>query len=122
MRNIVVRQTEASSFVRSVAPLPRFVIGAVVAAFVAYHLPMILVALSGRWINNLTMWLQTAIIMTALIVVNILGNKLRLIWPLGIAVGIVWTLYEISWVMRAQQLEDWPLWWMVVAVPLPICL
>jgi hypothetical protein len=123
MKNIIVQQSKASEWLSELHPTAAFLIGLICSSFLAYYIPMVLVALTGRWINNLTMWLQTAIFMTAFMILNAITSKVgKRDWIVPVLAGTALTLYELSLVARGSRLEDWPTWWMMVALPLPMCL
>ena len=62
---------------RSFAPLPRFVVGLIACAIAAYYVPLILIALTGVWVNSLADAMQLLIVVMVLVIQNLIGNKLN---------------------------------------------
>ncbi len=69
---------------RELDPSLRYAIGLVCCAVVAYYIPSIIIALTGLWVNNLTMLLPLLISATVLVVQNLIGNRLNKILICGL--------------------------------------
>ena len=85
-----------SEALRSINPSLCYVIGLIVCATIAYYLPLILIALTGVWVNNLTMMLQFVVFAAVLTITNLIGNRLsRIFLANAVMVGLAIS-YE-SW-------------------------
>jgi hypothetical protein len=122
MSAITNRQRSPSEFLRKIPPLLRFLLGLFGSAVFAFYVPMILVTFTGKWINNLTMWLEVGLAVTVLMVQNIIGNSIRRIMPTAVVFSGLILLYYAQFLARLTTLGQWREWWQLFFVPLLACL
>jgi hypothetical protein len=106
-----------SEALRSINPSLCFVIGLIVCASLAYYFPLILIALTGIWVNNLTMMLQFMVFVAILIITNCIGNRLRRIFLANaVMVGLAIS-YEAWYYAHGFNWSELSRNWMVFFLP-----
>jgi len=95
----------------------RVSVGLLASAVIACYLPHLIVAATGKWINNLTMWGVMAVYVLVLIVQNLTGVALRRRMAAAVVWAAIWLVYFTIHIVRTKFLKDWSQWWMVLFVP-----
>lgn len=121
-RGITNHQEGLADMLRSLNPFPRFVLGLVGCAVLAYCVPMLVITFTGVWNNILGMWLVNTIVISVLIVQNLIGNKARRVFLTGVAFAALLDFYALSLIVRTRTLRDWNDWWLQLLIPAIVCL
>ncbi len=103
-------------------PTLRFVAGLIFCAVVAYYIPLVLIALTGIWVNNLTMMVQLAVCTAFLIVLNLVGNRLNRVFLTNLVFVMIIDCYEVYDLARTSDWSAWHNWWMLFFFPTAACL
>ena len=107
---------------RELDPRLRFVAGLIFCAVVAYYIPLVLIALTGIWVNNLTMMMQLVICTALLIVLNLVGNRLDKVFLTNIVLAVIVDCYEAFDLTRTSNWSAWHNCWMLFFFPTIACL
>lgn len=112
-KRIINNQRTAVEALLTLKPLPRFVVGLVGSAVLAFYIPLIMITLTGKWINNLTgdAWLANLIGIMVLLAQNLIGNKIKRIMPTGIIFAVLMLCYYGGLIIRGWGWGDWKGWW-----------
>ncbi len=113
---------EMLEVLRELDPRLSFGIGLLFCAIIAYYVPLVLIALTGVWVNNLTMLLPLLIAVTVLVVQNLIGNKLSKLMPVAIAFAVVIDCAEAYLIARTSHSFDWRVCWMLFFLPTAACI
>jgi hypothetical protein len=101
----------------------RVLTGSIACAILACYVPLILIAMTGVWVNNLTMWMLNGIWIGILFVVSLVGYRTSRVWPTATVAAILMSAYVSYGMLFAARVEDWRFWWpMWVFGPLGILL
>jgi len=101
-----------SEAVRSLDPRLSLTIGLVYSAVVAYYVPSVIIALTGIWVNNLTMLVPFLMTATILIVQNLIGNRLNKVFLLGIVFAAILDCCQITVMFHTTDHPTWHNYWM----------
>jgi len=111
-----------SEALRSLDPRICLAIGLVFSAVIGYYVPAILIALTGVWVNDLTMVIPLLLSVTVLIVQNLIGNHFNKILLTGIVLGVALDGYYLDFMLRTAVNPTWHDWWMVYFAPPASCI
>ena len=110
-------RTGIAEVLQSLDPRLSFAIGLLGCALVAYYIPSILIALTGVWVNNLTMMDALLISMVVLIVQNLIGNRIKKILLVGIVFAVLFNLYAVVVMVHKTANPTFHDWWMMFFYP-----
>lgn len=99
-------------------PRLRFVVGLLACAVIAYYIPSFLIALTGVWVNNLTMTLPLLVGVIILVVQSLMGNKLNKPFLVAAFFALVIDGYETYFLIHtASSWAAFRVNWMVFFLP-----
>jgi hypothetical protein len=109
---VLLDQQSAAIWLRKMSPRSRFTIGLLTSAILGYYVPILLIAMTGRWVNALTDLVGLGVAATILILQNLIGNRLKRIMSVGVSFafflsGLMFFLTLLSgrrWVFK----DHWP--------------
>ncbi len=115
-------RTGIAEALRSLDPRLRFAIGLLSCAVVAYYIPSIIIALTGVWVNNLTMINLLLISVAVLVLQNLVGNKVKRIFLVAVIFMIVFNAYATVLMLHMAANPTFHDWWMMFFFPTATCL
>lgn len=89
----------------------RYAIGLILIAIISIYIPHLLIALSGRWGNNLTMYGIIAGEVALMMIQGLIGLAFRRPLLVGAVFAAAWFLFFAWNVAATERLADWRLWW-----------
>lgn len=98
---------------RELDPTFRYAIGLISCAVAAYYIPSIIIALTGVWVNNLTVLNLLLISVAILIVQNLIGNYFKKILLVGIVFAVLSNIYAVVSMLRIAAHPTVHDWWMM---------
>ncbi len=107
---------------RTMNPRLCFWIGLIACASIAYYIPLIFIALTGVWVNNLTMADQLLVAIVFLIIQNLIGNRMNKIIIMGVVLAVVLDGFEAVSLLHATSWSVWQANWMTFFLPTVGCL
>lgn len=116
-RAISERQRSMAESLRRLNPLSRFSLGLIICAILAYYIPMVLVALTGAWVNNLLMWNELAVGVAMLLAQNLIGNKVGRPMLVAIIFAVLIDCYYVQFFARISMPAAWKGAWKLFFVP-----
>jgi len=115
-------RTGIAEVLQKLDPRLGFAIGLLSCAVVAYYIPLIIVALTGTWVNNLTMMDQLAVGVVILAGSNLIGNRVKRILLVGIVFAVLFNIYTVVLMLHMAAHPTVHDWWMAFFFPTAACL
>ena len=104
------------SFLTVLKKMPRawaLLIGLLCSAAVAYYIPMVIIALTGVWVNNLLDLKGAAASICILSVINAFAFKIQRPYVTNMSLVLCASAFIFYEMALSRPLQDWPLWWEV---------
>lgn len=122
--NIAQYQQSLGSFVLGLPPKRRFWLGLFTSAALAHLAPIIIFAVLGQWTNNVLAFSFLAVAILFLMMLNLLGNKIKQIWLVNGLVSFLLVALTVRQMLH-QSNNVWhglAAWWATFAWVIVMCL
>ena len=115
-------QVNLSTALRQLPEKGRFALGALTCALISYYTPLLIIAITGRWVNSLTDVLGLSLGTTVLCLQTVIGNKIKRVMLLGALLAVSFAVVIVYMILSSSR--SWSLinYWPDIFLPVTACL